>query len=106
MLRPLQPIVYYELNQDYIAEFLCINKDKPEMHCNGKCYLKKEIKKQQKEGPDSQKIIMENYPIGFVEITILKSQSPIFQTISSPVCYSNLYRFEYNISCFHPPDLV
>jgi hypothetical protein len=32
------------LNQDYIARVLCINQDKPQLHCNGKCYLAKQLR--------------------------------------------------------------
>ena len=31
-------------NQKAIAEKYCINKNKPKLHCNGKCYLAKKIK--------------------------------------------------------------
>jgi hypothetical protein len=34
-------LVDYHFNQDDY-ESLCVNKDKPEMHCNGKCELRKE----------------------------------------------------------------
>jgi hypothetical protein len=44
-LRPVMPFIEYEINKKYIAEVLCENKDKPMMHCNGKCYLKKQLKK-------------------------------------------------------------
>jgi hypothetical protein len=30
----------FELRRDYIAEHLCVNRDRPEMECNGKCYLR------------------------------------------------------------------
>ncbi|HTN08310.1 hypothetical protein [Agriterribacter sp.] len=39
----------YFFNKSYIAEVLCINKSKPETHCNGKCYLAKQIDKQEKQ---------------------------------------------------------
>lgn len=38
-------IAYYEWNKAYIAEKLCINKLKPELKCEGKCYLGKQLKK-------------------------------------------------------------
>lgn len=38
-------MVWYEVNKDYVAEELCENKDKPQLHCNGKCYLNKQIAK-------------------------------------------------------------
>ncbi|WP_222538417.1 hypothetical protein [Pedobacter polysacchareus] len=49
----------FELNQQYIATVLCENKDKPAMHCNGKCYLAKKLKqaeeKEKKQERDAQK---------------------------------------------------
>ena len=35
----------YRLNYNYVAQTLCINKNKPALHCDGKCYLSKQIKK-------------------------------------------------------------
>ncbi|MCC3160667.1 hypothetical protein LJ737_25740 [Hymenobacter sp. 15J16-1T3B] len=32
------------LQRDYVARVLCINRDKPQLHCNGKCHLRKELK--------------------------------------------------------------
>jgi hypothetical protein len=40
-------IAYYQLNKDYIARVLCENRDRPELHCNGQCYLAKRLKAQQ-----------------------------------------------------------
>jgi hypothetical protein len=39
----------YCANKDYIAKNLCENRDKPKMHCNGKCYLAKKLLKESKE---------------------------------------------------------
>ncbi|MGV3767741.1 MAG: hypothetical protein ACO1NW_16515 [Chitinophagaceae bacterium] len=41
------PVVCLEfrINQEYIAANLCENKDKPAMHCHGKCHLAKQIEK-------------------------------------------------------------
>lgn len=35
----------YALRRDYIASHLCVNRDKPELKCCGKCYLRKQLKK-------------------------------------------------------------
>lgn len=43
VLKPLVPVLDYAVNYDYISKVLCINKDKPELYCNGKCYLSKEL---------------------------------------------------------------
>lgn len=36
-------ITYFQLNRDYIAEVLCINRDKPITLCNGQCFLEKNL---------------------------------------------------------------
>ena len=36
---------YYQLNKKMIADKLCVNKSKPQMHCDGKCFLSKQLKK-------------------------------------------------------------
>ncbi len=35
--------IRYELNVEEITEMFCVNKDKPELMCNGKCYVAKEL---------------------------------------------------------------
>jgi len=45
VFRPLVPLVKYAVNYNYISEVLCVNKDNTELHCNGKCYLRKQLSK-------------------------------------------------------------
>lgn len=40
-------IAHYQLNKEYIARVLCENRDRPELHCDGNCYLAKRLKAQQ-----------------------------------------------------------
>jgi len=42
-------IAYYHANKEYIARVLCVNRDKPELHCDGKCYLAQRLKTQQEK---------------------------------------------------------
>lgn len=46
LTKPMWPLVEYVVNYEYIANVLCENKDKPEMHCNGTCHLTKELAKE------------------------------------------------------------
>ncbi len=41
-------IASYKLNRQYISKTLCINKDNAAMHCNGRCYLNKQLSKAEK----------------------------------------------------------
>jgi hypothetical protein len=45
------PILFfdYELRKDFIIKNYCVNKSRPELHCDGKCYLAKQIQKTQKQ---------------------------------------------------------
>lgn len=44
---PWGTIAYFHANRAYIARVLCENRDKPELHCDGQCYLAKKLKAQQ-----------------------------------------------------------
>jgi hypothetical protein len=46
-ISPWGTIAYYHANRDYIAKALCENRSRPELHCDGKCYLAKKLKAQQ-----------------------------------------------------------
>lgn len=42
-------VLEYALNKDFIVTMLCINKDKPQLKCEGKCQLKKQFDQQEKK---------------------------------------------------------
>jgi hypothetical protein len=43
--------IWYVANKTYVATELCVNKAKPEMHCNGKCHLAKQLQKLEEYEP-------------------------------------------------------
>jgi len=49
-------IIYWKVNQTFIIEKLCENKDKPQMHCNGKCYLYKQLQKSSEKEIDKNSL--------------------------------------------------
>lgn len=51
VFRPLIPLVEYAVNYQYISEELCVNKKNVDLHCNGKCYLAKELSKANDSSP-------------------------------------------------------
>mgnify|MGYP001627757595 CR=1 FL=1 len=53
LTKPLWPVVDYIVNYDYIVNVLCENKEQPEMECNGKCYLSKELAKESTTGDEN-----------------------------------------------------
>jgi len=103
MLRPLIPLADYLINQDYITEFLCINKDLPEMQCNGKCQLAIKIEEQNQEKQKNlPRIQLEDYPIGFVKITQLKLKNTI-RVSNNGFSYKENYSYQSISKVFRPP---
>jgi len=72
LIRPISPFIEYLINREYIANVLCVNKNNPEIKCNGKCYLNKQLKKaNEAEQSGNQavppKIEMEKYPVSSID---------------------------------------
>ena len=106
LLRPVMPLAEYLLNQEYIAEVLCINKGKPMLHCNGKCYLKQQYKEAEQESESSNtevEIRLSEYPIGFITKAEIPQQFPVKTTFQLNKV-SN-YTFTSFNEIFHPPQL-
>ena len=55
LAKPILPIFDYWVNYKYIAKELCEKQDKPEIECNGKCHLKKELAKASSEESSNSK---------------------------------------------------
>jgi hypothetical protein len=65
----------FEMNREYIAAKLCVNKDKPQMHCNGKCYLAKKIKQAEEKEKSQERQAQKNQ---FQEAFITQNNRIIF----------------------------
>lgn len=106
--------IHFYMNQREITRLECINKDKPNLHCNGKCFLAKKLKmaeehlqsKKENQSRSLQKLKSLEDTDGyiFIEHTRIirtaqtRSDKPI---IVKPTDYS----FEPHHSIFHPPCL-
>lgn len=54
-------VTSFELNQKYIAVTLCGNKAKPQMHCNGKCFLAKKLKQAEEKEKSTEHVQKKQY---------------------------------------------
>jgi len=89
-IRPtsqLGTLGYYQLNIDTIVEKYCVNKAKPKLQCNGKCYLSKQLTRQQSIANAGEKsdtsIIEAFFPVFFETAESYRSAS-VFM-IKTPV---------------------
>ena len=76
----------FELNKKYIAETLCINKSKPWLHCNGRCYFMKKIR----QAEDNEKKQSAKDNLNRLEISFF--QQPFKIGFTAPKVISHNYR--------------
>lgn len=99
--------VGFELNQSYITTKLCENRDKPWMHCNGRCYLlKKVIEAEKNETNRTAKNNLNNLQVSFFQ----QSNGSMFQPglVAADLSgsfpnYTYLYSNPNFNSIFRPP---
>jgi hypothetical protein len=100
-------VLNYTLNKSYIEKNLCENRNKPKCCCHGKCYLKKQLEKNDNEqNPSSNNSQKDrNDDLFFAEekavtpeycISIIKK---IYFIRNNSLTPQNLYS-----SVFHPPQ--
>lgn len=95
----------YNINQAYIAKVLCVNRDKPQMHCDGKCYLKKEINRNAEKDSANQKEIS-----SYASITLFIDQPLVCSVfLSSGQILSGItqhyFSSGFRITSDHPPTV-
>ncbi len=111
-----KPITFFnwKINQEIITQKYCVNKDKPMLHCDGKCYLMKKMNQLDLEGKqERQKFPFPTQKLEQVETPFISAEFglDIFSTkvASSKLkisfaYWSNLYHFDFNENCFQPPQ--
>ena len=103
-------IASFALNQKFIAEKLCENKDRPWMHCNGRCYLMKKMKQaedneKKQAGKDlrtNMQVVWYVHPANQTQKSFLKDSIAGRYKIHYIYYYTN----QYNASIFRPPKSV
>jgi hypothetical protein len=95
-------VVNYQLNKDYIAANLCVNKKNLILCCKGKCYLKKQLGE---EEPGQKK------PVALVKEEVKLHSEHHFYSFNQPAYSIGAPNFRYLFSqglqntspVFHPP---
>ena len=101
----------YRLNQAEITRKFCENKAKPKLQCNGKCYLAKQLAKQEKEEKSTSET--SKFKLEVVELNAPMQETmhfsyPIISSLLNKIqfIYSEPNSDSYLSSIFHPPTLV
>lgn len=67
----------FYVNKDYIAKYLCENRDKPQLHCNGNCVLMKKIRKAQEKEKQNPTAKLKAEAYDFIDSYTLFSFTPV-----------------------------
>lgn len=108
MLNTLaMPLIYldFKLNQDYIAKVLCINRDKPITTCDGRCYLNRQLRKQQEneQAPQQQTTKKQTYETFYQVLFDFKGLTFADISIQFPG-HKPSFISAYLSTFFHPPQ--
>jgi len=105
VLRPAIPVVDYVVNYDYIRTVLCINKTKPQLLCNGKCYLGKELAQtNDTQNTSKSKNQIQNILDIYLEPNILKVPVGIISQVQNKFKQKiNFYYFLFENQILKPP---
>ncbi len=100
-------LLNYEVNTSYIIENFCVNTDSPELNCNGKCHLAKQIQADSEQ--KSETPAAENEIITLV-LTIEESSDFEFKFFELECAHANSLYLEGHYSnplhsIFHPPQV-
>lgn len=111
LFRPFWPIVEYIVAYDYIIAEFCENKDKPELQCDGTCYLSKQLAfelQQENQNPLKGSAAKQDIP----QIYILEDL-PLFQLSILPnsgpkkiYFLKNLYPSSFVMDDIDPPRIA
>lgn len=93
----------FAMNQSYIASKLCENRDRPWMHCEGKCYLAKKLKQvEEKEKKHDQEVQKNLVQDSFIpQHFIVYFGTKIELTVNTP--YTHFMAPGFNSRVFQPP---
>jgi len=108
LLAPTLIIADFYINQDSIIAEKCINKDKPELHCNGQCYLKKELNFQKNISADQENTELKTFiftPIFSQKISAVEIDRIFASTIDFNHYYNLSYSFLYSPKLLNPPQV-
>lgn len=107
-MQSFHPVVMYAsyyANKDYVAGMLCENRDRPAMHCEGKCFLNKQLRKAGEEKhPEHNSAKIIEVCVYVEPASNQQQQLPVVPpSIQYPAFHPGHYAYNYHYSCFHPP---
>ena len=100
-------VAQFYANRAYIAKTLCENRDKPQLHCEGQCCLKKRLAQEAKEQSSSNTQKSRDEVLLYCSITTTEiKHPPVFTVPQEFVEQNEFYLASYTTPVFHPPSFA
>jgi phosphoribosylformylglycinamidine (FGAM) synthase-like amidotransferase family enzyme len=95
------------VNKEYIATHLCENKNKPMLHCNGKCHLQKQLAAAEKKekSPFSQNT-KDKFELQYFSENTVSVKTLFAEETKANSVYSFSIPNTSLKSIFHPPPVL
>ncbi|GAB3249115.1 hypothetical protein GCM10027347_05960 [Larkinella harenae] len=92
-------IAYFQVNKEYITRVLCENRTRPELHCDGHCYLARQLRAQQEKQDQQTAEEVQNTPI----IQLYSQPLVQFDFAETPAVLPNRALFYYQLLTYSAP---
>lgn len=111
LFRPFWPIVEYIVAYDYIVAELCENRDKPELGCDGTCYLSKQLAfelQQENQNPLKGSAAKQDIPNIHILEDLLEFQFSLFTNskLNKIHFHKNLHPSSFILDDLDPPRIA
>lgn len=111
MVRPILPFIEYEINKQYITEFLCINRDKPRLQCDGKCHLAEELREatgnnSNEENPTIPSFDTREYPVSLINKDEFEFSNPNIELNNTYYDITVVKTRDFHSTLLRPPIMV
>lgn len=108
-LMKLGIMTYFQLNRVYITEMFCENKDRPQLNCDGQCFLAKKLQAAEEKTSEKESTRTVNQQL---EIPLFIISTPAFVSfidekpiMEIPTLIEH-YSFLSSSTLFHPPKFI
>lgn len=103
--------VWFKANQTFIAKELCINRDRPELSCNGKCFLMTKMREVHRQGHDDfvnglENLLGKDLVYVFQAFTLRLLQSAPAVQLKSHFFYQTPLSILHTLALIKPPAVT
>jgi|GEM_PF-729587 len=101
-------VVNYQVNKTRITRLFCVNKARPRLHCNGKCYLAQQLRKatgghDKAPAAARAKVKFEVLPTAFARLRAPRRHHWLPPARRWPAAPATPYAFEWAARLLRPP---